>query len=367
MTTKHFRVLGLAMAALLPACGAGQESGGGTGTTALSASMVGVPNPCDNQVGWAPIANLSGPYGSGNRMWFIDANQGWIAADSLTILHSVDGGATWVAQMGGTQGSTVVPSLNAIQFVDANRGWACGHFEYFVGATLFRTMDGGSTWTRSSAGIDASFSGRALSFVDSDTGWVAGIGQPGVYVTKDGGVTWTPQPTGISDITAVCFVDHQNGWVQGDGVILHTTDGGLTWTEQFRATPDEGLGGLAFVNATTGWVALWDTSTPGGILSKGILFTSDGGATWTVQTTPETGGIIALDFVCPTQGWGVSWSGTIIHTEDGGRSWVTQQIPGLTSTSNAPMVDVRFLDANVGWALRGDGILFKTTNGGKGP
>jgi photosystem II stability/assembly factor-like uncharacterized protein len=339
--------------------------------TFSNAVPISVLAPGESSGGWVPVAIVWGP----GPFWFVDADRGWVAGVGA-ILHTEDGGTTWVVQL------AVPPSvpLNDIQFIDANRGWVLSD-----DGTVLRTTDGGATWTSSSTSSD----GSALSFVDPDTGWVVGGLGGNVLVTKDGGVTWTPLPTGIpgiEHIDAVHFVDPRNGWVRGvvqsqspeDGspvfpsVILHTTDGGMTWTEQLRTTifigagEDESFSAMDFVSATTGWVS----SSQGHHPSNGkIFFTNDGGSTWTEQssiggTDPiSIGGIGILDFVSPTQGWGVA--GQILHTEDGGRSWVTQQ--QNTSSPEFRIVDVHFIDAHRGWAMCANGTLFKTTTGGKAP
>jgi photosystem II stability/assembly factor-like uncharacterized protein len=302
--------------------------------------------------GWVPVATL---WNRGGRIWFVDADRGWVAGVNAPLMRTVDGGATWVVQQ-----VTPAEAIIDIQFIDANRGWALGESPS-SGNTVLRTTDGGTTWTPSSIGMDASFFGSALSFVDSQMGWV--VGGDRVFVTKDGGATWTPLPTGISvlsNFVAVHFVDSLNGWVLGATEILHTTDGGLTWTLQNRPDPGEIFGGMAFVSATTGWVGTGHPPQGGR-----ILVTNDGGATWTEQSHEGDGGISTLDFVSPTQGWGGGGHpNTIIHTEDGGATWVKQH---QTIGSAFFIRDVRFIDANRGWAVDGLGLLYKTTTGGKSP
>jgi len=311
-----------------------------------SSVTISVLAPGESPGGWMPIADVGGTM-------FVDANQGWGAGFDGQILHTVDGGASWVPQSIGTS-----ENLHGIQFVDAERGWVVGDR-----GTVFRTTDGGVTWTSSSVAPRL----WVLSFVDSDVGWVTGDGDS-IFVTKDGGVTWTPLSTGVphlSGLGAFRFVDRQNGWifagddtpqVEGHSFVLHTTDGGLTWTEQFRTNPNESLWAMAFVSETTGWISRVGI----GRSNRGILFTSDGGATWTEQTHPG-GGISALDFISPTQGWAAAGA-SIIHTEDGGASWVTQATLGQDAGGFG---NVQFLDPNLGWAT--GRFLFKTTTGGKAP
>jgi photosystem II stability/assembly factor-like uncharacterized protein len=62
-----------------------------------------------------------------------------------------------------------------------------------------------------------------------------------------------------------------------------------------------------FVTASTGWV-----------VGDQILRTSNGGGTWTVQSTPQSG-FTAVAFVSPTVGWVVGENGVILKTTTGGQ------------------------------------------------
>lgn len=92
----------------------------------------------------------------------IDCRQGWIAGDRGIILHTEDGGATWLAQLSGT-----TESLNAVQSISAHQGWAVGN-----GGVILRTIDGGREWKSQSSGTREDL--RDLSFVDAEHGWIGG-------------------------------------------------------------------------------------------------------------------------------------------------------------------------------------------------
>jgi len=68
---------------------------------------------------------------------------------------------------------------------------------------------------------------------------------------------------------------------------VHTTDGGATWTSQSSETTSN-LWGLSFVNATTG-IAVGDGRT--------ILSTDDGGDTWMLQQSGTTNILRAVSFL----------------------------------------------------------------------
>jgi photosystem II stability/assembly factor-like uncharacterized protein len=97
-------------------------------------------------------------------------------------------------------------------------------------------------------------------------------------------------------------------------VILRTTDGGATWTPQSSGTT-EFLEGVAFTDANTGTVV-----GSGGT----ILRTADGGATWTRQSSGTTQFLYGISFTDANTGMVVGSGGTILRTTDGGAAPATE-------------------------------------------
>jgi photosystem II stability/assembly factor-like uncharacterized protein len=104
-------------------------------------------------------------------------------------------------------------------------------------------------------------------------------------------------------------------------VVLVTSDGGVHWSTQKAGTTAE-LSAVAFADSSHGW-ALGATyhGMPDDADYTGpvILATTDGGATWSAQSS---GTIAYLDAVsCPdaSHGWVVGEGGTILATTSGGR------------------------------------------------
>jgi len=151
-------------------------------------------------------------------------------------------------------------------------------------------------------------------------------------------------------LLGVDFIDAMTGWAAGgEGTIIHTTDGGTTWTAQTSNTT-EGLDGVEFVDAMTGWIVGQDGT---------ILHTTDGGTTWTAQTSNTTQDLNRMHFLDATTGWIVGETGTILHTTDGGTTWTAQ-----TSNTSLRLSDIAFGDANNGWIVGFNGTLLYTTDGG---
>ena len=189
---------------------------------------------------------------------------------------------------------------------------------------------------------------------DHNRALLVSAGQPArIYRTENGGSTWTlvhesPHPAAFFD--AIVFWDALRGMVFSDPVdghflLLHTADGGRTWRELETAglpAPLPGEGGFAASGTMMAalppdhlWIA---TSHHGRILAS-----RDGGAGWTVTVPPmargsATCGVFSLAFRDPL--WGVAVGGdyqaeeardgTAAWTEDGGRTWhpCEQALPG---------------------------------------
>src|SRR4051812_17550443 len=75
-------------------------------------------------------------------------------------------------------------------------------------------------------------------------------------------------------------------WIGGPGTILHTSNGGATWTPQTSGTPN-GLSGVAFPDASNGWAVGFNGQ---------IVHTANGGATWTPQTSGTANDLTSVTF-----------------------------------------------------------------------
>jgi photosystem II stability/assembly factor-like uncharacterized protein len=133
-----------------------------------------------------------------------------------------------------------------------------------------------------------------VQFIDSQTGFVVGQSGTerqafGLWRTTDGGLTWTssslPAPTAVDasapiSVTApdafhrfVSLSLQQGLGRPGPGVLLASSNGGRTWTR--RVLP--GSGAIAFTTPAQGWLAP---------VEGGLYRTRDGGRTWRRATLP---------------------------------------------------------------------------------
>ena len=106
-------------------------------------------------------------------------------------------------------------------FTDANNGTAVGG-----SGAIYRTTDGGVTWTHQDHPQTNSGRYYAVFFTDVNTGTVVGD-NGAILKTTDGGNTWNVQSSGVNtQLNAVFLTNPMSGWVAGNGGILHTATGG---------------------------------------------------------------------------------------------------------------------------------------------
>jgi photosystem II stability/assembly factor-like uncharacterized protein len=189
------------------------------------------------------------------------------------------------------------------------------------------------------------------------------VGTEGALLTSnDSGQSWERRSIAERgdlswfDLYSIRFAnDGQTGWIGGEsGLILKTTDGGQTWSPQTSGTT-ENIFRIAVVDARTAYACG----------TNGLLMgTTDGGAHWQLQTLKS--GLIFMDiaFADPQNGWSVGEFETIMHTADGGKTW-TAQIGGKRANFKLPaLFAIRFSDTQHGWAAGQGGTLLRTDNGG---
>jgi photosystem II stability/assembly factor-like uncharacterized protein len=255
---------------------------------------------------------------------------------------------------------------------------------------LYRTTDGGLTWTISST----SFSSGDLSFIDVNNGWMladlgvgAGSNTVAVFQTTDGGVTWnqtytndpnTPEagdslPLGglKSDLVPL---DMQTAWVTGviyapGSVYLYrTNDGGHNWSQVKIELPPGAENSelsidrdqMRFVSASDGFLVLRLT---GEATQTVVYTTSDGGSTWTLTPTliPGAG---SADFLSAQNV--IIYNGEQFYvTWDAAQTWTTIA-PNLAFGDSFAAMD--FINPDTGWVVTLDldrhRSLYRTVDGG---
>ena len=152
-----------------------------------------------------------------------------------------------------------------------------------------------------------------------------------------------------------------------------TTDGGQTWTSgSISNLPDDYLIGLAPVSASLAYASTLYTLDEGETFNGRILKTTDGGITWTQQTTADGTGIFFDDiwFFNANEGlvYGDQRDGyfTIYTTADGGNHWV--RVPEANMPTDDPEENGYIFSGSAAgdtfWTVSTHGRVWKTSDKG---
>ena len=306
---------------------------------------------------------------------------GWAVGSNVegygTIIHTKNGGITWIRQ----GSSEMIPdvSLEDVAAVDRKNVWVVGLNSAGEGGvsygTILRTTDGGENWTRQGSGSvipDAGLSG--VSALDDEVAWVVGSNGT-VLHTSDGGTTWVQQAQCMvpdAQFQMVSAFDRNTVWAVGTkdngtkAFIIHTADGGASWVMQGENDIPDDVHGLIDVHAfneSTAWT-----------VGEGCtaLVTTDGGNTWS-NKSPQCG-LLHINGVCAVNDQ-VAWlavdSNNIDYTTDGGDTWVFQNADSAVGvTVSSALLGVTAKNDRTAWIVGsnpiGDNraIILHTTDGG---
>ena len=220
------------------------------------------------------------------------------------LLFSLTLSPNWTMQTSG-----VTSRLRGVSAVSEHVAWASG-----AGSTVLRTDDGGASWQKLNVTTDT-LDFRDIDAIDARTAYALSIGNgpaSRIYKTVDGGKTWTMQFKSDDSkvfLDAMSFWDANHGIVFGDSVdgqlyILTTNNGGRTWsrvpaTNLQPALQNEGAFAASGTNiALFGKSHAW-IGTGAGAKAR-VLRTSDRGHTWQVADTPlaagSSAGIFSIAF-----------------------------------------------------------------------
>ena len=293
---------------------------------------------------------------------FVDASHGWAGTTSGFVMRTSDGGATWTSSRVGTSKGELT-----LDFVDATHGWALD----WSSDSLWHTANGGVSWALVHAFKGSSLWVEGVDFVDSSHGWAYAVGGPGgtvstIMVTSDAGKTWHTVRT-LNDQWVVCLHARSASGLAfassadigafdpiGEVVTLgQTSDGGRHWTAQR-------------VGSSLYTVALAGNGDALCAVGEGILTSSDGGATWGVESSGQFYEFTAAAAVSATDLWAVEYGGALLHSSDGS-TWSEQ--PGVNRWSQE-LSAVSFPDADHGWVVGATqpfaqgGVILHTSDGG---
>jgi photosystem II stability/assembly factor-like uncharacterized protein len=352
-----------------------------------------VERTIDGGATWTADTAHTGP------VFALDATRAWRTgtngAGAAYVSRTTDFGATWSAPLGtlplvNPVGGTEAPV--AIRFATATNGWivtreTSTRWGSRAPRHLFRTTDGGTSWTR------ATLPSGLATAVDLGTFGTTGLvlweplssdrNDAEVAISTDGGLTWATRSfpsSGPVDLRSVDMADATTGYAVGRvetwGVAYKTTDGGATWASLLGdwhptlAAPVR-PGWPTTVTAarrSDGTVRVtWDGSaSPGSGTIDGYrvgAFTPGGACTSAFQADGApcgmqvvAGGAAARSLDLPAAPAGSAWS-VQAHTSTGGWSHLSAPATAVAAAPGAP-TGVTAVGGDqkvtVGWIAPGD-------------
>jgi len=276
------------------------------------------------------------------------------------IIKTTNGGTNWTSQLSGSDTNSfyVVNS-----FVNANTGYVAGEH-----GKILKTVNGGNNWTSLSySAVDYEITkiffsneygyGISRRYNDDKGTFDKSI----TFATSNGGTNWLSKCV-MPDIELfdVCILTGGTGYMVGahnaiftfdTAIVFKTTNYGDNWTRIYQES-NVGVFTLYFADANTGYTFGW-----GNMNRK----TTNGGNSWTPLNIPLFNDIRSCSFVNVNTGYVVTWNGDVAKTTDGGNSWISAGNIGFTGGYDRSIFAV---DANTVYSVSDTCFLAKTTNGG---
>jgi photosystem II stability/assembly factor-like uncharacterized protein len=287
----------------------------------------------------------------------------WASGQRGTVVHTTDGGAHWMRDTIPGAGAldlraiaaTSATTAHAISIADSSR--------------VYRTTDGGRTWSRRWSATRKGTFLDAIQFWDARNGIAMSDPVDGkilLIVTSDGGESWREIPADrlppalpgeggfAASGTCLAVQGTSHVWIATGGAaagrLYHSADRGETWTVHdtpLRAgVPSAGVFSAAFRDARHGVIAGGDYEKPT-LRGRNLATTSDGGATWTLTDSAASpaGYRSAVAIVPGTRAntlVAVGLTGTDVSI-DGGVTWRSADTTAYNS--------VAFASSSAGWAV----------------
>lgn len=294
--------------------------------------------PVQQDVLGAGWTKLTTPMNGANDVFFIDANNGFLASESHGIYKSTNGGTTWLP-------TNSASGSNNIAMVSVNRACFTN-----MDSVCKVTQDGGSSYTFNAFHTPGGNVGLIDCFYSSfNTAYLCSH----LYIWKsvNGGASFDTVYNfqNAVNYASLFFLNDQTGWVLRSDGIYKTTTGGISWVQQAPFASGNGYGAVEFADQNTGYFAFTDGTTQGAVYKS-----TNGGTTMAPVLSLPASTYYDIDFVNASTGF-VSASNKIWKTSDGGATWTEV----VSLANDVAIVELHFIDANHGWACTASYDLLK--------
>ncbi len=363
-----------------------------------------------------------------NSLHVVNDSTVYVGADSSLILKTIDGGLKWhdISLINKNY------ELLEILFINDYTGLILGydpnnHNE----RPIFRTIDGGNTW-QTLPHFNYIFLG-SLQFINDSTGYILSThlstdqqwDKYYILETKDTCSSWSIKTQRESRIGAFKFLSNDTVfaiiWDEGNSNLMRSIDAGITWEKLYindmsieslyfnrnkvgfalaRIGTGFGIRGrilfrtndngdswvkkiisypfkdVFFINNNTGF-AVGGRIGFHGTQAGELLFTTDGGKTWSINNNHPEGLINTCIFVNDSIGFTVgNQSGreysVVYKSTDIGNSWGVVSPPDSIGFSWGIINDICFVDAQNGWfvgsyndTISSGAAIFSTNDNGE--
>jgi len=282
---------------------------------------------------------------------FTDRLNGWAAGDDGIIVHTSDGGNSFVIQ-----NNPVNFYINDIFFLNERLGWVVSNEVLPGGSTIVTTTNGGTNWIAERF-PDTTKLFRTVYFLDSLNGYLVGYGGV-ICKTTNGGDNWITAFVDTSEfsgfpINRIAFINSEIGFACGGfidvaGVIWKTTNSGFNWfADDFSPEPFYDL----FIQSQSKIISV------GGDFEYGVMTckSSNAGISWLYENVGLFGQAYSIDFRTQSEiwmplGYAESWAVSL----DTGTTWTS-----VAAVNNANIYSVDFVDSLHGWAVGAGGVILK--------
>jgi len=273
---------------------------------------------------WQALNYPSSTTGRYDDVFFLNENLGWAArGGNGAVFKTTNGGSTWTEQVVSSQTGQY---FRNIEFLNENIG-----FLGTLNNNFYKTTNGGTTWTKVNniSPYPAAICG--LDCVGESTVYGCGAWFSPAYVIKstDSGNTWKyiDMSAYATALVEILFIDENVGFASGGdekgAVILKTTNGGDSWTKIYSAEEyGDYVWKLQIFPGNKTIFGSIESETQGKLLK-----TFDGGLTWQTKNFPDPY-VQAVGFVSETHGWMGGHNSGFMETFDGGNTWINKNLGG---------------------------------------